>query len=101
MCPMGTEFRRQMNALSENSRLSNAQFAFVFLTPQALLRHNTFNPSGTRNKIGMEGCESGVTSNGSHAAFMQKCTENRTMPTRSGGSGICCWSTPAAIPRRR
>lgn len=58
-------------------------------------------PSRTTIMTGLEGYESGVTSNGSHAAFMQKCTENRTMPTRSGGSGICCWSTPAAIPRRR
>lgn len=35
-------------------------------------------PSRTTIMTGLEGYESGVTSNGSHAAFMQKCTENRT-----------------------
>lgn len=35
-------------------------------------------PSRTTIMTGMEGYESGVTSNGSHAVFMQKCTENRT-----------------------
>jgi arylsulfatase A-like enzyme len=35
-------------------------------------------PSRTTIMTGAEGFESGVTSNGSHAAFMQECTENRT-----------------------
>lgn len=45
-------------------------------------------PSRTTIMTGVEGYESGVTSNGSHAAFMQKCTENRsTLPAMLTDAG--------------
>ena len=45
-------------------------------------------PSRTTIMTGVEGYESGVTSNGSHTAFMQKCTKNRvTLPAMLTDAG--------------